>query len=50
MDCERVRGTAAEDYVVRFEAWLPAARAETCLAAVDNTAQSLGLSCTAEPV
>lgn len=50
MDCERVRGTAAEDYVVRFETWLPAARAETCLVAVDNTAQSLGLSCTAEPV
>jgi len=49
MDCERVRGGASEDYVIRIEAWIPDARAETCLAAVDNTAQSLGLTSRAEP-
>jgi glycine cleavage system transcriptional repressor len=49
MDCERIRGNAADDYLVRIEAWIPEARAETCLAAVDNTAQSLGLSSHAEP-
>ena len=48
MDCERVRGGGAEDYVIRIEAWIPADRADTCLAAVDNTAQSLGLSSSAE--
>lgn len=50
MDCERVRGDTAADYVIQIEAWIPAARAETCLAAIDNTAQSLGLSSHAEPV
>ncbi|MDE0780878.1 MAG: ACT domain-containing protein [Alphaproteobacteria bacterium] len=49
MDCERVCGASAEDYVIRIEAWIPEARAETCLAAVDNTAQSLGLSSRSEP-
>jgi glycine cleavage system transcriptional repressor len=49
MDCERERGASAEDYVVRIEAWIPDARAQTCLAAVDNTAQSLGLSSRSEP-
>jgi len=46
MDCERISGGRAEDYVIRIEAWIPETRAETCLAAVDNTAQSLGLSST----
>lgn len=50
MDCERVRGGPAEDYIIRIEAWIPEDRAETCLAAVDNTAQSLGLSYSAEAV
>ncbi len=49
MDCERVPAGDAGDYTVRIEAWIPDARAETCLAAVDSTAQSLGLSCTSEP-
>jgi glycine cleavage system transcriptional repressor len=49
MDCERVRGASAEDYVIRIDAWIPKARAETCLATVDNTAQSLGLSSRSEP-
>ncbi len=48
MVCERVSGGAAEDYVIRIEVSIPADRAETCLAAVDNTAQSLGLSSSAE--
>ena len=49
MDCERIHGASTEDYVVRIEAWIPEARAETCLAAADNTAQSLGLSSRSEP-
>ena len=48
MDCERISGRFAEDYVIRVEAWIPPERAETCLAALDNTAQSLGLSSSAE--
>ena len=48
MDCERISGDRAEDYVIRIEAWIPEDRAETCLAAVDNTAQSLGLSSTSD--
>ncbi len=50
MDCERTSGGRAEDYVIRIEAWISDARAETCLAAVDNTAQSLGLSSHAEAI
>lgn len=50
MDCERVSGGSAEDYIVRIEAWIPEDRADTCLAAVDNTAQSLGLTYSAESV
>lgn len=50
MDCERVSGGRAEDYVIRIEAWIPQERAETCLAAVDNTAQSLGLSSSSEAI
>ena len=49
MDCERIPAGDAGDYLIRIEAWLPEERAETCLAAVDNTAQSLGLSYSAEP-
>lgn len=48
MDCERTSGGRAEDYVIRFEVWIPEDRAETCLTAVDNTVQSLGLSSTAQ--
>tara|TARA_R110002072_G_scaffold45677_1_gene127209 strand:+ start:815 stop:1339 length:525 start_codon:yes stop_codon:yes gene_type:complete len=50
MDCERTAGGRAEDYVIRIEAWLPEDRAGTCLAAVDNTAQSLGLASRAETI
>ncbi len=48
MDCERRGG--AGDYVIRIEAWIPDARAATCLAAVDNTARSLGLAMQSEAV
>lgn len=50
MDCERITGGPAEDYVIRIEAWIPADRAGACLAAVDNTAQSLGLTSRAEAI
>lgn len=50
MDCERVAGGPAGDYVIALEVWIPAERAATCLAAVDNTAQSLGLAARAEAV
>jgi glycine cleavage system transcriptional repressor len=46
----RLTEAFAEDYVIRIEAWIPEARAETCLAAVDNTAQSLGLSSSAAAI
>lgn len=35
-------------YVTRFAVWLPPERAETCLAAIANTAGSLGLESSAE--
>jgi glycine cleavage system transcriptional repressor len=50
MDCARVPAGAAGDYVISLEVWIPAERAATCLAAVDNTAQSLGLTAHAEAV
>jgi glycine cleavage system transcriptional repressor len=50
MDSERLPGEAAGRYVIRFEVWIPAERAETCLATVANTAESLGLSCTGTAV
>jgi glycine cleavage system transcriptional repressor len=37
-------------YVTRFAVWLPPERAETCLAAVANTAGTLGLASRAEPI
>jgi glycine cleavage system transcriptional repressor len=35
----------AADYVTRFEVYIPAPRAEACLAAIDNTAQQLSCTC-----
>jgi glycine cleavage system transcriptional repressor len=32
-------------YVTRFEVYIPAARSEPCLAAIDNTAQQLSCTC-----
>lgn len=50
MDCEHIPGGGEGDYLIRFEVWLPPARAASCLAAADNIAGSLGLSCTSEAV
>ena len=44
MDSEHIPGGGEGDYLIRFEVWLPPARAASCLAAADNTAGSLGLS------
>lgn len=35
-------------YVIRLAVWLPEAAADACIATVANTAETLGLSCTAE--
>lgn len=45
MNSEHVPGGGEGEYLIRFEVWLPAERAATCLAAAANTAGSLGLSC-----
>ncbi len=50
MDSEHIPGGPEGEYLIRFEVWLPPARAASCLAAADNTAGSLGLSCKAEAV
>lgn len=44
MSTERVSGGVDGQYRIRFEVWLPPERAQTCLAAVGNTAQELGLA------
>ena len=50
MDSEHIPGGGEGDYLIRFEVWLPPARAASCLAAAANTAGSLGLSCDSEAV
>ncbi len=50
MDSEHIPGGGEGDYLIRFEVWLPPARAASCLAAAANTAGSLGLSCNSEAV
>ena len=50
MDSEHIPGGGEGDYLIRFEVWLPPARAASCLAAANNTAGSLGLSCVSEAV
>jgi glycine cleavage system transcriptional repressor len=45
MDSERLPGAAAGGYLIRFEVWIPAERADACITTVANTAESLGLSC-----
>ena len=47
MESERQPGGAASGYLIRFEVWIPPERADTCIATVANTAESLGLSCNA---
>jgi glycine cleavage system transcriptional repressor len=48
LDAQKLPDTEGGRYVTRFAVWLPAERAETCLAAVANTAGSLGLESRAE--
>ncbi|MCH2548673.1 MAG: amino acid-binding protein [Alphaproteobacteria bacterium] len=33
------------DYLIRFGVYIPHIRAQSCIAAIDNTAKSLGLAC-----
>lgn len=50
LDAQKLPEAEGGRYVTRFAVWLPAARAETCLAAVANTAGSMGLISRAEAV
>lgn len=50
MDSEHIPGGGEGDYLIRFEVWLPAERAASCLAAAANTAESLGLACVSAAV
>jgi len=50
LEAQKLPGVGGDRYVTRFAVWLPPDRAETCLAAVANTAGSLGLASYAEPV
>jgi glycine cleavage system transcriptional repressor len=43
MDAQKLPDAQGGNFVTRFSVWLPPARAETCLAAVANTAGSMGL-------
>jgi glycine cleavage system transcriptional repressor len=48
LDAQKLPESEGGRYVTRFAVWLPPDRAETCLAAVANTAGTLGLASTAE--
>jgi glycine cleavage system transcriptional repressor len=50
LDAQKLPEAEGGRYVTRFQVWLPAARSEICLAAVANTAGSLGLASRAERV
>ncbi|AWK85604.1 glycine cleavage system protein R [Azospirillum thermophilum] len=50
LDAQTLPDREGERYTVRFSVWLPADRAEVCLSAVANTAETLGLACRAEAV
>jgi glycine cleavage system transcriptional repressor len=50
LDAQKLPESEGGRYVTRFSVWLPPGRAELCLAAVDSTAGSLGLSSRAETV
>jgi glycine cleavage system transcriptional repressor len=43
LDAHKLLRAGGDRYLTRFAVWLPPDRAETCLAAVANTAGSLGL-------
>jgi glycine cleavage system transcriptional repressor len=48
LDAQKLADSEGGRYVTRFAVWLPPQRAEICLAAVANTAGSLGLTSRAE--
>jgi glycine cleavage system transcriptional repressor len=48
LDAQKLPESEGGEYVTRFAVWLPPERAELCLAAVANTAGSLGLASRAE--
>jgi glycine cleavage system transcriptional repressor len=50
LDAQKLPELEGGRYVTRFAVWLPPERAELCLAAVANTAGSLGLSSRVEEV
>ncbi len=50
LDAQKLPEAEGGRYVTRFAVWLPPERAALCLAAVANTAGSLGLASTAEEV
>jgi glycine cleavage system transcriptional repressor len=50
LDAQKLPEREGGRYVTRFAVWLPADRAELCIAAVENTAGSLGLTSHAEEV
>lgn len=45
LNSARVPGTDGAKYVLRLAVWIPAAKTETCLATVANTAGALNLTC-----
>ena len=49
LDAQKLPEAEGGRYVTRFAVWLPPERAALCLAAVDATAGSLGLTSHAEP-
>lgn len=50
MDSEHLPGPTAGRYLIRFEVWIPAERANACVTTVSNTAESLGLGCVSAAV
>ena len=44
------RGDGGWDYITRFAVNIPPERTDSCLAAINNTAQQLSLNCAAEAV
>ncbi|AKF09973.1 glycine cleavage system protein R [Sandaracinus amylolyticus] len=50
MDAQQLERSTGTDYLIRFEAWIPAESEEACLANVANTAESMAMSCDAERV
>ena len=50
LDAQKLPAVEGGRFVTRFAVWLAPARAETCLAAIANTAGSMGLTSRVEPV